>query len=86
VNTRLSVLLITLVSLFGIVPSAMAYVGPGAGLTLVGSFIGLCLTLLVALWAIISWPIRHLLKRRRRETAASQKSPEVDQTHDSPSS
>ncbi|MEI6515042.1 MAG: hypothetical protein WCO77_03615 [bacterium] len=85
-NTRLSLVLIAIVSLFGIVPSAMAYVGPGAGLTLVGSFIGLCLTLLVALWAVLSWPIRRLLKRWRRGAAGSEKAPEMDHSHDSTSS
>ena len=54
------------VCLFATVPSVLAYVGPGAGLTFVGSFIGLCLALLVALWAVISWPVRRLLRRRRK--------------------
>ncbi|MEI6563060.1 MAG: hypothetical protein WCO42_01995 [bacterium] len=82
----MTVFLLAIVSLFGIVPSAMAYVGPGAGLTLVGSFIGLCLTLLVALWAVLSWPIRRLLKRRGRGASGGEKAPEMDHTHDSPSS
>ena len=79
-------MLIALVSLFGIVPSAMAYVGPGAGLTLVGSFIGLCLAILAALGAVLMWPIRRLLKRGKRGAAGGEKVPEMDQTHDSPSS
>ncbi|MEI6787153.1 MAG: hypothetical protein WCL49_01620 [bacterium] len=85
-NTRTTTILLAMASLFGIVPSAMAYVGPGAGLTLVGSFIGLCLTLLVALWAVLSWPIRRLLKRRKQGAAGNEKAPEMDQAHDSPPS
>jgi len=50
--------------------AAHAYVGPGAGLTLVGSAIGLALALFAALGAVLSWPIRRLLKRRREAAAA----------------
>ena len=82
-NTRDTILLIAVVALMGLVPQAQAYVGPGAGLTLVGSFIGVCLALLVALWAVLSWPIRRLLKRRGRSAAGPEKAPEMDHTHDS---
>jgi hypothetical protein len=51
--------------------SVVAYIGPGAGLTLIGSFIGLCLAVLAAFGAILAWPIRRLLKRRRAPEESS---------------
>lgn len=56
-------------------PPALAYVGPGAGLTLVGSFLGLCLAVLVALGAVLSWPIRRMLKLRREKTPPTEGEP-----------
>jgi hypothetical protein len=50
---------------------AWAYVGPGVGLTLVGSLVGLCLAILAALGAVIMWPLRRLMKSLRARRAAS---------------
>lgn len=44
--------------------SAAAYVGPGAGITLIGSTIALLLALASALSFVVLWPLRSLLKRR----------------------
>lgn len=54
---------------------AHAYVGPGAGLTLIGSAIGLLLALFAALGAILWWPIRRLLSRAKKVENAEVKSP-----------
>ena len=64
-NSRMAIMVTAGVALLGVLPSAMAYVGPGAGLTLVGSFIGLLLALAVALWAVVAWPVRRFLRLRR---------------------
>lgn len=45
--------------------AAFGYVGPGTGITLVGSLIGLVTAVLVSLWALLSWPIRRLIRRFR---------------------
>ena len=49
--------------------SAAAYVGPGAGLSLVGAAVGLVLAILTALGFVILWPFRRALKRRKAQPA-----------------
>jgi hypothetical protein len=45
--------------------TAMAYVGPGAGLTLIGSAIALIVVVIVAIAGLIIWPVRVIQRRRR---------------------
>lgn len=42
-----------------------AYVGPGAGITLIGAFIGLFSALAAAVFAVIAWPLRKFMAARR---------------------
>ncbi len=42
---------------------ATAYVGPGAGVTLVGSLLGLIFAVFFVLIGILSWPLRMLWRR-----------------------
>jgi hypothetical protein len=44
---------------------AAAYVGPGAGISVLGSLLGILATIFVAIGAILFWPIRKLMKRRK---------------------
>ena len=44
---------------------ALAYVGPGAGLSFAGSFLALLVSVLVALAVILFWPLRLILRRMR---------------------
>ncbi len=44
---------------------AQAYVGPGAGITLIGALIGLLSAVFLALWAVLRWPFRRLMARRK---------------------
>ncbi|WP_041364593.1 hypothetical protein [Methylomonas methanica] len=49
---------------------AIAYVGPGPGITLLGSLVGVASFLAVAIGGLLAWPIRQLrqkTKRGRRE-------------------
>lgn len=50
---------------------ALAYVGPGAGISVLGSLLGILTTIVVAIGAIVMWPIRKLLKRRKAARADS---------------
>lgn len=49
----------------GVTEPALAYVGPGAGLSLLGALWGLLLAVVAALGFIVLWPLRRMLKRRR---------------------
>lgn len=42
---------------------ALAYIGPGAGLTLLGALWGLVLAVAAALTFVIAWPLRQWRKR-----------------------
>jgi hypothetical protein len=54
------------------VSTALAYVGPGAGMSVLGSLLSILATIVVAIGAIIIWPLRKFMKRRkaRRNSAA----------------
>ena len=45
---------------------AFAYVGPGAGLTLLGALWGLILAVVVSVGFILLWPIRRAMRRNKR--------------------
>lgn len=47
----------------GVVGDASAYVGPGAGLSLVGAFWGLAVAVFAALSFIILWPLRRMFRK-----------------------
>jgi predicted AlkP superfamily phosphohydrolase/phosphomutase len=46
-----------------------AYVGPGAGFAVLSSFLALFLAFLYSLFALVTWPVRQLLRLRRRRRA-----------------
>jgi membrane protein implicated in regulation of membrane protease activity len=45
---------------------ALAYVGPGAGLSLLGAFWGLLVAVLAALAFVVVYPIRRMMRARKR--------------------
>lgn len=65
-----TVALFTLVFSLLAVP-AHAYVGPGAGLSLLGALWALVAAIATALIFVIAWPIRRM-RRRKREAKAEQ--------------
>jgi len=57
------------IALFLLPASAEAYVGPGAGFAVLSSFLALFLAFLYSLYALITWPVRQLLRLLRRRKA-----------------
>ena len=55
---------------------AMAYVGPGAGLSLIGALWAVVVAVAAALFFVVAWPIRRMLKRRKLAPAAAAAAPE----------
>ncbi|HZD53997.1 MAG TPA: hypothetical protein VE175_13190 [Woeseiaceae bacterium] len=54
-------------ALFLIPATAAAYVGPGAGLSLLGALWALVVAIGTAIAFVVAWPVRRLLRRRRAE-------------------
>ena len=52
--------------------STVAYVGPGAGISVLGSLLGILATIVLALVAIVMWPIRKMMKRKKAAAAAAE--------------
>lgn len=75
VGLRLYTILLSTLGLWGyffLLP-AHAYVGPGAGVTMLGALWGVILAIIFAVVGLLIWPIRALLLRlKKRGTAASE--------------
>ena len=50
--------------------TAAAYVGPGAGITVIGALWGLIAGVVMAVGVILFWPIRMLLRKRKANKEA----------------
>lgn len=50
---------------------AAAYMGPGAGLGMLGSVFAVIGAVLIAVFGILILPVRMILKKRRKETTST---------------
>lgn len=62
---------IAAVMLLATAAPAFAYVGPGAGLSLLGALWALVAAVFAAVGFVVMWPIRKMLKNRRRAAAST---------------
>ena len=67
---RLTALLAVIAAAFASA-SAEAYVGPGAGISLIGSTIGLLVAIVMAFGIVIIWPLKILFRRRAKPAHAT---------------
>ncbi len=67
------------VSALVIPESAAAYVGPGAGLSLLSALWALVLALVTAIVFVLAYPLRRLLRRRRTDRKAAPRAAGYDQ-------
>lgn len=59
----LALFLFALTLTLGFGQDASAYIGPGAGLSMLGAFWGLVVAVLAALSFLLLWPIRKMFKK-----------------------
>ena len=68
---RPAAILCAVIAAAGLLPlPVVAYVGPGAGLSALGSLLALLAAIVVAIAGFIWYPIKRLLGRRRTSTPA----------------
>lgn len=62
-------------------PAPMAYVGPGLGFGAIAAILGLIFSVLLAVFAVVWYPIKRLLgigKKPKTKTRAAQERPEQE--------
>jgi predicted AlkP superfamily phosphohydrolase/phosphomutase len=69
----LIILILTILILISLGDSAQAYIGPGAGFAFLSSFIILFLAFALALFYLLSWPLRFLLRALSGKRKGSRK-------------
>lgn len=50
----------------------LGYIGPGAGVSLIGALVGLGLALGSALFFVVLWPLRMLMKKTKQPTTTQE--------------
>jgi hypothetical protein len=74
-----SVVLALVVGLIAALPDvAHAYIGPGAGVTVLGALWAVIAAVVLALAGLLLWPIRVMMRRRKQPVAAKAAASESD--------
>jgi len=62
-------MILRIIVAFGLLLSApaMAYIGPGSGISLLGGLWGVLVAIVLAIGAVLIWPIRYMFRRLRRK-------------------
>lgn len=53
--------------LIGYCSSCLAYIGPGAGISFFGSLLTTLIVIVLAVFAVLFWPVRYLWRRWRKQ-------------------
>ena len=74
--TTIRIMSLALVAIPMVVASqpALAYIGPGAGITAIGAVVALIGAVILALFGFVWYPIKRLRRARRKNAAADQQS------------
>lgn len=58
------------IAIFSFIPSiANAYMGPGAGISAIGSVLAIAAAVIVAILGFLWYPLKRLLKNRKKQAA-----------------
>ena len=71
ISKKIKTLLLAVFLILAVQKQAYAYIGPGAGIAVMGSFIVMFLAVLFGMLAVFTWPVRLLIKAVRRKKAYS---------------
>ena len=62
------------VTVISITSFIFAYVGPGPGISALGALWAVILAILMTVFGLLAWPIRSLLRQRKKKREQAQKS------------
>jgi predicted AlkP superfamily phosphohydrolase/phosphomutase len=75
ITKRLIAIFILFLAVYtGVIDNAYGYIGPGAGFAFLSSFLVLIVTFLLAIFYLLSWPLRYLLRAALRKGSKSKSS------------
>lgn len=74
-NCKSTGLLVILLGLIAWPSSAMAYIGPGGGISAIGVFLALVVGLILAVMGFVWYPLKRLFRKRRRPAPAETEEP-----------
>ena len=60
----------------------LAYVGPGAGISMLGALWGLIIGVVMAVGVILFWPIRLMIRKMKANKATAEEASAADATSD----
>jgi len=66
--------LCVLLLIAGLPSAALAYIGPGAGVTMLGALWGVLAAIVLTIVGLLYWPIRAALRRRKKTPANLERS------------
>jgi hypothetical protein len=66
--------LIFFISFILVSPPAFAYIGPGMGAGVIAGVIGFIGAIIIGLWAVLYYPIKRALRKKREQKECASKS------------
>jgi len=72
--------LLLLLYVISVPGAALAYIGPGAGLSAIGTLLALVAAVLLAIVGFIWYPIKRLLKKRKSSASSRKENATTDGT------
>ena len=68
-------IVVSMLGLLIMASSAQAYIGPGLGAGAIGTVLGVLGSIFLALFAVLYYPIKRIVKRRRARASAAAPQP-----------